>query len=84
LWDARSTRQDRYGGSAPAVGEEAEAMEKGFATLPDPSTTARTCLDGMANDEFLIITDRKVIPIAERRNAEVNAAIKTLESRTPA
>lgn len=81
LWDARSTRHDRYGGSEPAVGAEAEAMEKGFATLVDPSVTAGICLDGIANDEFLIITDMKLQPIAEARHAEVNAAFAALQAR---
>jgi len=81
LWDAARARPDRYGGSSPIVGEEAEAMAKGFATLVDPSVTARICLEGVANDEFLIITDPKIQGLADKRKAEVDAAFKALAAR---
>lgn len=84
LWDAKRVRQDRYGGSSPILGQEAEANEQGFATLVSAEKTAGICLDAAANDEFLIISDPNIRAIADRRHEEVDAAFDRLDARISA
>ncbi|HKX78449.1 MAG TPA: SDR family NAD(P)-dependent oxidoreductase [Novosphingobium sp.] len=82
LWDSRRARQDRFGGSAPVTGEPAAAAEKLIAEVgQDANVTARICLDGVAGDEFLIITDPTVRSFAERRHREVEAALDRIDAR---
>ncbi|HKT72231.1 MAG TPA: SDR family oxidoreductase [Steroidobacteraceae bacterium] len=82
LWDARSTRQDRYGGPAHVPDDVAETLTKGFASFgQDPDVTARLCLDGIAEDEFLIVTHPEIRTLAQKRNLEIEVALDRLDAR---
>lgn len=82
LWDARSTRHDRYGGPAYLPDSAAEALTKGFASFgQDPDLTARLCLEGIADDEFLIFTHPEIRTLARKRNLEIEAALDRLDAR---
>ena len=85
LWDAKRWRHDRYGGGRPATGATAEANAKILAEIgQDPDLTARLCLEGVAEDEFIIITDPKIRELAVRRHREVEAALDRLDARLEA
>ena len=85
IWDGRRARHERYGGAAPVGREAAEASAKTFAAIgQDPDLTARLCLDGVANGEFLIITDPAIRAFAEKRHREVEAALDRLDARMEA
>ena len=82
IWDARSARHHRYGGPEPVAGAVAHEMTKAFASFAqDPDVTARLCLDGIANDEFLIFTHPEVRELVRVRHAEVEAAFARLDIR---
>ena len=81
LWDARRARQENYGGNAPILGDEAAQWAKAFGNMVHPSVTARICLDGVEEGEFVIITDHKIRAIAEKRHGEVAAALDRLDAR---
>ncbi|HKX78202.1 MAG TPA: SDR family NAD(P)-dependent oxidoreductase [Novosphingobium sp.] len=81
LWDSRRSRPDRFGGNAPLAGEEAHASAGFFANFVHPDETARLCLEGMANDEFIIITEPYIRGFAEKRHAEVQAALALADER---
>ena len=83
IWDARRTRQDRYGGPAAADPEVAAFAANALAVHgQDPAVTARLCLDAVANDEFMIITDATMGDYALARTREVEAALERLAERT--
>jgi len=82
LWDARALRHDRYGGPVKMPEEEGVAMDAYLkAAGQDPALTARICLDGVAQDEFIIITDPVIRTFAERRHGEVGEALDRLDTR---
>jgi NAD(P)-dependent dehydrogenase (short-subunit alcohol dehydrogenase family) len=82
LWDSRSARQDRYGGPLSISGVDADRARSFISAAgQDPALTARICLDGIEEDEFLIITDPAIRTMAERRNAEVAAALDRIDQR---
>gem|GEM_PF-167436 len=82
LWDGRATRHDRYGGPVK-LSEEQAAQIDGYlkAAGQDPALTARICLDGIEQGEFMIITDPAIRQFADRRHAEVDAAFDRLDER---
>lgn len=85
IWDGRSTRQARYGGPQAFPPDMAEQAATSMATIGrNPHETARICLEGVANGEFLIITDPAIRPIAERRGHEVAVALDRLDQRLAA
>ncbi len=81
LYDARRTRQDRYGGESAMPQEYAERASAAMAQGQDPGVTAALCLAGVANDEFLIITDPKIREFSGKRNTEINHALDIVDTR---
>jgi NAD(P)-dependent dehydrogenase (short-subunit alcohol dehydrogenase family) len=82
IFDARSRRQDRYGGSDPASADHASEMSERIRSVgQDPDVTARLCLEGIDRGEFIVITDPKIRGFAETRHSEVTAALDTLDRR---
>jgi NAD(P)-dependent dehydrogenase (short-subunit alcohol dehydrogenase family) len=85
LWDSRAARQDRYGGARSITGADADRARDFIESAgQDPALTARICLDGIEAEEFLIITDPAIRQLAERRAAEVAAALDRLDERMSA
>ena len=85
IWDARRARHDRYGGAAVADPELAAVVSKQLAAHGQhPDETARLCLEGVANDEFMIITDPTMRAYASARQREVTAALDRLDARLSA
>lgn len=82
LWDGRATRHDRYGGPVQVSAEEGAAID-GFlkAEGQDPALTARICLDGIEQDEFIIINDPVIRKFASKRHQEVDQALDRLDDR---
>ena len=82
LWDGRATRQDRYGGPVHLDEEQGATIDAQLkAAGQDPRLTARICLDGVEQDEFLIICDPVIRELAERRHGEVARALDRLDQR---
>lgn len=82
IWDGRSTRQDRYGGPEVASTEFAEKASKSMVEIgQDPALTARLCLDGVENGDFLIVADPAIRAVAAKRQDEVHAASDILDRR---
>jgi len=65
------------------LSEEQAAQIDGYlkAAGQDPALTARICLDGIEQGEFMIITDPAIRQFADRRHAEVDAAFDRLDER---
>jgi len=85
LWNGRATRQARYGGPMEMPAEQAEEIKSFLSSSgQDPALTARICLDGIEEGEFLIITDPGIRELAERRHREVERALDRLDSRMAA
>jgi hypothetical protein len=49
-----------------------------------PKITAQICFDGIDNDEFIIIADPRIRAFAEKRHAEVAAALDRTDARIAA
>jgi NAD(P)-dependent dehydrogenase (short-subunit alcohol dehydrogenase family) len=82
IWDGRRARPDRYGGAAQVAAEAAKSVTAALAQNgQDPDLTARLCLEGVAEGEFLIIADPKIRDFAARRHREVEAALDRLDRR---
>ena len=82
LWDGRATRHDRYGGPVQMEEEQAAAIDSHLkAAGQDPSLTARICLDGLEQDEFMIMCDPVIRTFADRRHHEVDRALGRLDQR---
>lgn len=80
LYDARRTRQARYGGQSAMPQEFVERASAVMAQGQDPAVTAELCLRGVSNDEFLIITDPKIRDFASTRIAETEQALSTVDT----
>jgi len=82
LWDGRATRHDSYGGPVQMEEEQAAAIDSHLkAAGQDPSLTARICLDGLEQDEFMIMCDPVIRTFADRRHHEVDRALGRLDQR---
>ncbi|WP_342244629.1 SDR family oxidoreductase [Pseudomonas sp. OTU5201] len=81
LYDARRTRQERYGGESAMPQEYAERASAATAQGQNPSITAALCLTGVLNGEFLIITDPKIRDFSNKRSAEVINALNSVDTR---
>lgn len=81
LWDSASHRQDQYGGATVLSADVATMSEMQFANFVDPAVTAAICLDGVAKDECIIITDPALRAYAEKRHTDVGAAFDRLDAR---
>lgn len=82
IWDGRRARQDRYGGAAEIAAEAARSVTTALAQHgQDPDVTARLCLAGVENGEFVIIADPKIRDFATRRHREVEAALDHVDER---
>ncbi|MBD9562286.1 SDR family oxidoreductase [Pseudomonas sp. PDM09] len=81
LYDARRTRQQRYGGESAMPQEYAARASAAMAQGQDPALAAALCLAGIANDEFLIITDPKIREFSGKRNTEINNALDIVDTR---
>jgi NAD(P)-dependent dehydrogenase (short-subunit alcohol dehydrogenase family) len=80
IFDARRSRQDRYGGRADMPPDFFERASKAMAQGQKPNTTATLCLDGVARGDFLIITDPKIRGFATQRHREVESALDRLDA----
>lgn len=80
IFDARRTRQDRYGGRADMPPEFLERAGKAMAAAQKPDVTAELCLDGIARDEFMVITDPSIRTFAGQRHQEVETALDRLDA----
>ncbi|MDH4565170.1 SDR family NAD(P)-dependent oxidoreductase [Pseudomonas sp. BN414] len=81
LYDARRTRQARYGGESAMPQEYAARASAAMAQGQSPDVTAALCLAGILNGEFLIITDPKIRDFSSKRSAEVINALDTVDTR---
>jgi len=82
LWDGRATRHERYGGPVKLAEAQAAQIDGYLKTAgQDPALTARICLDGIDRGEFMIMTDPVIRQFADRRHAEVDAALDRLDER---
>jgi len=80
IYDARRSRQDRYGGRSEMPKDFLERASKVAASGQHPDDTARLCLDGIERGEFMIITDPKIRSFATKRHREVEAALDALDA----
>jgi NAD(P)-dependent dehydrogenase (short-subunit alcohol dehydrogenase family) len=80
--DSRRARQDRYGGVVTAAPEVLAASREVMARLgQDPDMTARICLEGVEQGEFVIIADPKIRLFAPARHREIEAALDVSDRR---
>jgi NAD(P)-dependent dehydrogenase (short-subunit alcohol dehydrogenase family) len=77
LWNAKSTRQERFGGAREAPAEAAGSMSDGRT----PEATADTVFEGLDAGEFMIITDPRIRSFTDPRLAEIAAALDTTDAR---
>jgi NAD(P)-dependent dehydrogenase (short-subunit alcohol dehydrogenase family) len=81
LWDARSTRQEQYGGARHVPAEEAAQMSEFMSAHgQDPAETARLCLQGIERGEFIIMTDPAIRKFAVTRHDQVIQALDRLDT----
>ncbi len=80
LFDARRTRQDRYGGHAAIPPEFVERASKAVAQGQKPDMTAALCLDGVSRGDFMIITDPKIRSFVTKRHREIEAALDRVDT----
>lgn len=81
LYDARRTRQDRYGGRSDMPKEFVERASAAMAQGQSPDVTAELCLIGVVNDEFLIITDPAIRDFYAKRSSEIERALDIADTR---
>jgi len=85
IWNGRAARQERYGGPKAVSDDAAAQMTQMLSAAgQDPALTARICLDGVEQNEFLIFTDPSIRTLTVRRHAEVDAALDRLDERISA
>jgi NAD(P)-dependent dehydrogenase (short-subunit alcohol dehydrogenase family) len=82
VWDARRARPDRYGGASSMPPEYAERAEKAMQEhgLSAEETVAQV-LQGIEQDEFLIITDPRIRLISQKRMDLISAASDLCDQR---
>jgi NAD(P)-dependent dehydrogenase (short-subunit alcohol dehydrogenase family) len=82
IWNSGRARQPRYGGETSVEPQAAAATRRSLAAnAQDPDLTAQLCLEGVSNDEFMIIADPKIRTFALDRNREVERALDRLDLR---
>ena len=85
IYDSYRNRPNDFGGEKRVSAKRAEMvvgmMEK-IAQTPD--VTARICFDGIDGNEFIIIADPRIRVFAEKRHAEVAAALDRTDARLAA
>lgn len=80
VWDARRVRPERFGGAAEMPADYATNAEKAMQAYGmAPADTVAQVLSGIGRDEFMIITDPRIRPLAEKRASEVFAALERCE-----
>lgn len=76
VWDARRSRQDRYGGASAMPADFAAHAEKAMAAHGmTADRTAQLTLEGIERGDFIIITDPRIRQITLSREQAVNAAL---------
>ena len=81
IWDARRSRQDRYGGASRMPAEFAERAEKAMvANGMTAELCAQLAIEGVERREFLIITDPRIRQITVPRQQAINAALDACEA----
>ncbi|SCW69769.1 NADP-dependent 3-hydroxy acid dehydrogenase YdfG [Sphingobium faniae] len=82
VWDARRSRQDRYGGASAMPADYAAHAEKAMAQFGmPPDRTAQLTIEGVERGDFLIITDPRIRQITTPREQAINAALDACETR---
>lgn len=85
IYDSYRSRPAAFGGEK-RVSEKRAEMMKGYMgkIAQTPDVTARICFDGIDGDEFIIIADPRIRGFAEKRHAEVEAALARTDARLAA
>ncbi|MBV9840042.1 MAG: SDR family NAD(P)-dependent oxidoreductase [Sphingomonadaceae bacterium] len=77
LWNAKRTRQDRFGGAREAAAAAGGSMAAGRTI----EATADTVFEGLDAGEFLIVTDPRIRSFAAPRLDEIARALDTADAR---
>jgi len=80
IFDARRSRQDRYGGRSDMPPDFLERASKAMAQGQKPDVTAKLCLDAVVRGHFMIITDPKIRDFATQRHREVESALDRVDA----
>lgn len=85
IYDSYRNRPADFGGEKRISEKRAEAVLSMMKhTGQAAHITAQICFDGIDNDEFIIIADSRVRGFAEKRHAEVAAALVRTDARLAA
>jgi NAD(P)-dependent dehydrogenase (short-subunit alcohol dehydrogenase family) len=85
IYDGYRTRPANFGGERHISAERAKMMVGMMEKIGQaPEVTAQICFDGIDNDEFIIIADPRIRAFAEKRHAEVAAALDRTDARIAA
>lgn len=85
IYDGYRTRPADFGGERQISPERAKMMVGMMEKIGQaPEITAQICFDGIDNDEFIIIADPRIRTFAEKRHAEVEAALNVADARITA
>ncbi|MEY4270900.1 MAG: hypothetical protein RLZZ58_2116 [Pseudomonadota bacterium] len=82
IYDSYRNRPADFGGGKRISEKRAEAVIGMMKQTGQAAhITAQICFDGIDNDEFIIIADSRVRGFAEKRHAEVEAALGRTDAR---
>lgn len=85
IHDSYRSRPADFGGERRISPERAQMMEGMMRKIGQaPDITAQIAFDGIDNDEFIIIADPRIRAFAEKRHAEVAAALDRADARIAA
>lgn len=85
IYDSYRSRPEEFGGEKRVSEKRAEMMKGMMGKIAQtPDITARVCFDGIDADEFIIIADPRIRGFAEKRHAEVTAALDHTDARLAA
>ena len=82
LLDSKRHRPEIFGGAEHATpAQRAHVDEFMAAQGQDPALTAQLCFEGIAREDFIIVTDPNIRDFATRRHREVDEALDVLDAR---
>ncbi len=85
IYDSYRNRPADFGGEKRISAKGAEMMRGMMIKIAQtPDITAQICFDGIDGDEFIIIADPRIRGFAEKRSAEVAAALDRTDARAAA
>lgn len=85
IYDSYRNRPEEFGGERRISEKRAEAVIGMMSKAGQAAhVTAQLCFDGIDNDQFIIIADPRIRTFAERRHAEVAAALARTDARLAA